>query len=263
MHRRLVAIAVVAAGVLMAAQKEDPVGLVLNPGGGQVLRADTETPIAARAGDLLFAGDGLRAGSAAATFLFCPSKTLNTLTAAGEVRFDTKLAKVRTGRITEQPARACTLPQTLRVAVASQQHYGVTMTRGVAGDYRPTPRDQLSPAVRSEIAALEGSADDPGALIAIAGVFEKHNLPANALENYHKLRTQWPDAVWIKSKIFELEESAAAQSAVATAAASGGKTYALLIGISKYKKADLSLQFAHADATVFGQFLASPRGGGL
>src|SRR5688572_7097952 len=103
-----------------AAQKEDPVGLVLTPGGGQLLRADTETPISARAGDLLFAGDGLRTGSAAATFLFCPSKTVDTLSPAGEVRFDAKQAKVKTGKIAEQPARACTLPQTLRVSVASQ-----------------------------------------------------------------------------------------------------------------------------------------------
>src|SRR6185436_5121166 len=101
----------------------------------------------------------------------------------GEVRFDAHQPKVKAGKISEQPARACTLPQTLRVAVASQQHYGVTMTRGVAGDFRPTPRDQLPEAVRSEIAALESAPADPGALIAVAGVFEKHNLPANALES--------------------------------------------------------------------------------
>ncbi|MEI9814619.1 MAG: hypothetical protein WDO18_19125 [Acidobacteriota bacterium] len=39
---------------------EEPVGLVLNPGGGQLLRADAETPLSARPGDLLFSGDGLR-----------------------------------------------------------------------------------------------------------------------------------------------------------------------------------------------------------
>src|SRR5262245_60658426 len=199
MSSRIAAIGMLLAGLMAAAQKEDPVGLILTPGGGQLLRADTETPIAARAGDLLFAGDGIRTGSTAATFLFCPSKTLNTLSPTGEVRFDARQAKVKTGKIAEQPARACTLPQTLRVAVASQQHYGVTMTRGVTGDYRPTPRDQLPAAVRTEIAAFEASADDPAALIAMAGAFEKHSLAANALENYNKVRSQWPDAVWVKS----------------------------------------------------------------
>src|SRR5690348_4981772 len=89
---------------MWGAQKEDPVGLVLNPGGAQMLRSDTETPLPARAGDLLFAGDGLRTTSMAATFLFCPSKTLDTLSAAGEVRFDAKQAKVKTGKIAEAPA---------------------------------------------------------------------------------------------------------------------------------------------------------------
>jgi len=40
-------------------------------------------------------------------------------------------AKVKTGKLSQQPTRSCVLPQTLRVEVASQQHYGVTMTRGV------------------------------------------------------------------------------------------------------------------------------------
>ncbi len=39
--------------------KEEPVGLVLSAAGSKLLRADTETPLGARAGDLLFAGDGL------------------------------------------------------------------------------------------------------------------------------------------------------------------------------------------------------------
>ena len=270
MHKclRCVAAAIVLASGAWAAaaQKEDPVGLVLSPGASQLLRADTETAIAARAGDLLFPGDGLKTGSAAASFLFCPAKTIDTLSPAGEVRFDAKQPKIKAGKISEQPARACALPQTLRVAVASQQHYGVTMTRG-ALDTPPVPRGQLPPQVLAEMApldaALAAGPGDPAVLIAMAGVFEKHNLPANALEQYTKLRAQWPDAVWIKSKAFELEELAASQATAVAAAGPGGKTYALLVGISKYSKPELALQFANADATVFGKLLASPRGGAL
>ena len=102
------------------------------------------------------------------------------------------------------------------------------------------------------------------ALVAEATIFENHKLTANALEMYYKLREQWPDAVWVKSKIFELEQALADQAAAATAAAAaGGQTYALLVGISKYQKPELSLQFADADASVFGKLLESPRGGGL
>ena len=78
---------------------------------------------------------------------------------------------------------------------------------------------------------------------------------------YYKLRAEWPDAVWVKSKIFDLEQALADQAAAATAAAAaGGQTYALLVGISKYAKPDLSLQFADADADVFGRPSGKPSG---
>src|SRR5271170_5226694 len=63
--------------------KEEPVGLVLSATGAKLLRADTETPLAARPGDLLFAGDGLKTENGPAAFLFCPGKVLDTLTASG------------------------------------------------------------------------------------------------------------------------------------------------------------------------------------
>jgi tetratricopeptide (TPR) repeat protein len=264
------ALALLMACTLSAAdQKEVAVGLVLTGAGGKVLRADTETPLAARPGDLLFSGDGLRTEASPASFLFCPTKNIDTLGPAGEVRLDTKQPKVKAGKITEQPARACTLPQTLRIGAASQQHYGVTMTRGVnKPEIPPVPHDQLAADVVAELAPydeqLKNDPKDQGALVSEATIFENHKLPANSLELYYKLREQWPDAVWVKSKIFELEQALADQAAAKTAAAvAGGTTYALLIGISKYEKPDLSLQFAERDASVFADFLKSPRAGGL
>src|SRR5271168_2841021 len=112
------------AAVAFPDTKEEPVGLVLSATGSKLLRANTETPLAARAGDLLFAGDGLRTEGAPASFLFCPAKAIETLQPASEVRFELNQPKVKTGKISEQPARACTLPQALRVAAASEQHYG-------------------------------------------------------------------------------------------------------------------------------------------
>lgn len=242
----------------LTARADEPVGLVISPGGSQVLRANTETPLAARPGDLLFSGDGLRTAASAASFLFCPTKIIDTLSPSGEVRFGASKAKLTAGKISEQPARACTLPETLRVAVASQQHYGVSMTRGLDHPATPPiPRDKLPADVLAELPPDSKDASD---LVAAAVVFEKHKLLANALDTYDKLRQQWPDAVWVKSKIFELEEALAAQS---PPPAASGQTYALLIGISKYKRPDLSLQFANADATVFSQLLESQRGGGV
>jgi protein O-mannosyl-transferase len=257
------------AGAGFADTKEEPVGLVLSATGSKLLRADTETPLAARPGDLLFAGDGLRTEGGPASFLFCPGKSLDTLTSAGEVRLDAKAPKVRSGKITEQPARACTLPQTLRVAAASQQHYGVSMTRGLnKPEVPPTPHDKLAADVQAELAPYEtvlaGNPKDQAALVTEATIFENHKLTANALDAYYKLREQWPDAVWVKSKIFELEQALGDQVSAATAAAqTSGQTYALLVGISKYAKPELSLQFADADASVFSKLLESPLGGGV
>src|SRR5258708_2204602 len=254
--------------IASADTKEAPVGLVLSAAGSKLLRADTLTPLAAQPGDLLFSGDGLRTEADSASFLFRPSKVSQNLSPSGEVRLDLKEPKVKAGKICEQPARACTLPQTLRVAGASQQDYGGTMTRGInKSDVPPIPHDKLPADVLAELApldvALAANSKDQAALVAEAAVFESHKLVPNALEVYYKLREQWPDAIWVKGKIFELEEALALQAAATTAAGPGGKTYALLVGISKYAKPELNLQFAHADATTFASLLESPRGGGL
>src|SRR5437870_5409645 len=115
-NRFIFAAAIFTAFCAIADTKEEPVGLVLSAAGSKLLRADTETPLAARAGDLLFAGDGLKTEAGAASFLFCPAKMIDTLSPSGEVRLEAKQPRVKSGKISEQPARACTLPQTLRVA---------------------------------------------------------------------------------------------------------------------------------------------------
>ncbi len=101
------------------------------------------------------------------------------------------------------------------------------MTRGAKSDVPPTPHDKLPADVIAEIApldaALAANAKDEAALVAEATIFENRKLIPNALEMYYKLREQWPDAVWVKGKIFELEEALAAQAAAATAAGLGAR----------------------------------------
>ena len=125
---------------------EQPVGLILSAPNSKLVRLNSETPLAARAGDLLFAGDTLRTEASAASFLFCPANAVETLTPAGEVRFEAKAPKVKTGKLSEQAARSCSLPKVLRVAVASGQHYGVRMVRGGDQDAgAPVTRANLPP----------------------------------------------------------------------------------------------------------------------
>ena len=263
----------VAVGTLLAdAPKESPVGLILAPGGARLLRASSETPLAAKSGDILFSGDVLRSGTAPASFLYCPAKASQTLEANGEVLLDTAQMKVKSGKLAPpKPVNACFLPQVVRVAIASQQHYGVSMTRGLAKpEGEELSLDALPPDVRAQIAPLDlqikANPDDTPAWLAEAAVYESKKLEPNALAAYRKVAVQWKDAVWVRGKIFELEESLAVQAALKAAEISpDAKTYALLVGISEYQKLpqDLWLHYAHTDANSFAQHLRSGRGGGV
>jgi tetratricopeptide (TPR) repeat protein len=265
----LLAALLLCATLLADTPREEPVGLVLIPGGGKVKRAGSETPLAARAGDILFAGDDLRSDAAPASFLYCPQKTSQTLDTGAEVVLESKQLKIKSGKLSgAKPVNACFLPTMVRVAVASQQHYGVSMTRGLAKpDDTALAFNDLPAAVQAQAApyenALKANPNDTESLIQEAGVFDRNKLEANAVAAYRKASAQWPDAVWIRGRIFELEESLATQAAIkASAIAPDAKTYAMVVGISKYQKlpADLYLQFPGADATAFGKYLSSPTG---
>ena len=188
------------------ARADQPVGVVLAPGGSKLLRANTETPLAARSGDLLFSGDGLRTEASAASFLFCPAKSVDTLSPSGEVRFDPKQPKVkirqnlRTAGASLHASRnsACSRRQP---AALRRHHDARHQTRGSAHPAQSAPRRKCWPNFR------RGLTKDPATWSTAATVFEKHKLIANALDAYYKLREQWPDAVWVKSKIFDLEQT--------------------------------------------------------
>ena len=98
----------------------------------KLIRAGVETPLAAKPGDILFAGDAMKTEAAPASFLYCPTKSSQALAPGGDVLFGPTQLKVRSGKVVDsKPLASCFLPQVVRVAVASQQHYGVSMTRGL------------------------------------------------------------------------------------------------------------------------------------
>lgn len=270
MRRLFAAAAVLPAMALAQAPKEDPVGLVLLPGASKLVRANTQSAIAAKAGDILFTGDVLRSEAAAASFLYCPAKTSTTLAPASEVLLEASKLKFNAGKASEEkPVGACFLPKVVRVAAASQQHYGSSLTRDLGGPAQApeVAADKLPPATRDQLSAIDAQAGGgAAAMLARAAVFEQAGLNANALAEYRKAGAEWKEAVWIKGKIFEIEEAMTAAAAKAAAvAAPGGKTYALVFGVSKYAKLpqDLWLRYAHRDAEQFAEHLASPRGGSV
>ncbi len=230
-----------------------PVALILSSPEAKLLRAGSELPLTAQTGDILFPGDSLTTTSSPTTLLYCPTKSSLTLAPQTELLLTAQQPRVKSGKIASQtPSPTCALPLIERNIAVSQQHYGASLTRAL----RPSPpsTEQAPPDLPP--------ATDPPSRLARAVALEQRNLKSLAAEEYRRLSTDWPDAVWLRSRLFVLEEEPVAPAPAAPGA--GGKTYALLIGVSKYQSEVIRpLQFADQDATTFEQYLKSPRGGRL
>lgn len=190
-------------------RKSQPVGLVL--GSGATLLRGTSTA-AVKPGEVLFAGDTLKSGAAPVSFLFCPGKYSAALPAGAEVTFQESAAELKSGALANRtPVAACFLPEVQKLPVASQQHYGVMITR--AGS-QPPPKSSFDERVaalpadkrtqlQSELAAAQ--AGDPAFHIVRAAALERAALWYDAGEAYRQAGEQYPEAAWIKRKITEME----------------------------------------------------------
>jgi len=112
---------------------QEPVGLLLGTGpDAEIVRRSAKTPLPARAGEMLFAGDRLRTGSAPASFLYCPGRASQTLGAGSEALLDAAEVKIERGKqVSRQPAGVCLLPPVVELGVASRQHAGGLVLRDV------------------------------------------------------------------------------------------------------------------------------------
>jgi len=259
---------------------EQPVGLVLASQGGMLLRAGTSLPLGAEPGDILFSGDSLKsdAGSSA-VFLFCPTNSAQQLDESSEVEFDVRQLRVGKGRLTDRkPAPICILPQLERAPIAGVKHYGASMgprseaggpaTGGLEERLQALPENVRQPLVEDLAridGAIAGNQQDLAAHVARAAVLEKTGLKGDAADEYKTIRARWPGAAWADSRAFDDEEQSRGVSPTQPSKAGlGGKTYALIVGISAYQNSSVpQLRYAHADAELFQQHLRSPRGGQL
>ncbi len=271
---RLLSALLLAAGLAAQGLKEQPVGLVLRVQECSLLRANTELALTARAGDILFTGDTLRAGSGPVSFLYCPENAIRTLAGGGEVTLEERQIRVRKGSLGDKlPAPRCFLPPMERAAAASQSHNGASLTRALAGETDPgtfaTRLARLSESDRTAAVrelepldkAIAADPQDGPARLARAGVLEKYKLAYDAAEEYRRIATVWPEAAWLRARLFVLEEEAARPE---KPPAEKGKTYALLVGVSAYMSERIrALNFAHEDALLLESYLRSARGGAL
>jgi tetratricopeptide (TPR) repeat protein len=255
---------------------EDPVGLVLVTQSAKLIRADTLTPFTAKTGDILFQGDSLLSSGGTVSFLYCPDKSSQTLSPDAAVLLGAKSLRIKSGRVTAKTnVNSCWLPKLARVAIASQQQYGISLTRPLQaqapGAATFEQRLQALPdaqrtALIAELAPIDArlaaNPNDAQARIERASLLDRNNLRVDAAIEYRRALQQWPGAVWILSRLFALEDQPKPEEPAPPGAE--GKTYALLVGVSQYKSDSINpLLYATRDALLFQDFLKSDRGGAL
>ena len=204
-------LALLALAAMAQVRKSQPVGLVLGSG-STISRGAATAPV--MPGEVLFAGDTLKAGAAPVAFLFCPEKYSAVVPAGVEVAFQESTAQVKAGALTNKKAvAACFLPEVQKLSVASQQHYGVMITRAGSQPPPKTTFDQRVAALpegkrkelQSELAAVKPG--DPAVAIVRAAVLERAGLWYDAGEAYRQAVEQFPEAAWVKRKITDMENA--------------------------------------------------------
>ncbi len=240
---------------------EQPVGMVLSVSGDVGIDAhQVETVLTAVPGAILFSGDTIINRNGSVEFTFCPRGEAWTLRPGGT-------ATLEQGRITAdagvlapaQPPAFCELPMLRREPLASggiRTPSAGTMESRIAA--LPTDRQQ---ALRTELGAAEAylklHTRDIGAMTARAVALQRAGLEEEAAVEYRAVSASHKDAVWARG----VERIPRGKPA----AEAGGKTYALVIGISRYKHDPpiASLRYADRDAKLFAELLSKPLGGSL
>lgn len=231
-----------------------PVGMILDGRGATLRPSGSGLPLLAKAGDLLYAGDSVAALEDSPIILSCADSSRKTLAPGAEATVQT--AGIRGKWTKSEPVAYCVLPP---APSASDGH------RGSPEEAPPleSPAD-LPEGLRRELLLADG--EDFAARVARAELYARYDRPALAAAEYRKLRADVPAAEGLAlSRIFILEEKAVRKAVRKPVDPTiGGRTYALLVGISNFKDALIrNLRYAHQDALLFERFLRSPRGGSL
>ena len=206
-------------------------------------RSGSQLLIQAKVSDLLFAGDAI-VGKAA-------------IAACGDI------SGISVDQSTEiRRPQPCLLPpapleRSLEIGPAFTRALSETLENEPA---RPVARPE---AVDRELASVPGNELQPR--VTRAEILAREGLLEDSAREYAAIRRDIPDAKELATtRIFVLEQEAARRNLPKPDPTIGGKTYALLIGISEFQNAQiLPLKYAHQDAALFTEFLKSPRGGAV
>lgn len=193
-----------------------PAGLVLSSGAS--VQRGSGPAVRVAAGELVFAGDLIRAGGQPVELLACGKQERIRLAPGAALQAGDSEWTAKAGAILERTAVAsCYLPPSPRVSLASQQHYGVLAARSgsippPAGTLEervhavPEPRrSELKSALQKLDAALRDDPQDAGALISRAAVLEQSGLLFDAGESYRAAAGILPGTPWLRKKVIDIE----------------------------------------------------------
>ena len=253
-------------------RKEPPVALIVAPDGGTYVPAGTKTPLTLQPGVFLFAGDTVSASGKTVRLLWCPDgadrKFEYTISGNTSLILNTTVPALPGGKELD----LCLLPELERnpevatLPALSQLLPPPLPTAKVEEDLGNIPPDTAS-ALRD---ISQKDLTDPRIRLAYAVSLAAAGLGNEAIDQYSELIKLWPDQPRLGRLILDLRQTSETREVVhpkeptasPPAAATKGKTYALVIGIRKYAAQNLKdLLFSDADARDFANFLKTPRGG--
>jgi hypothetical protein len=128
---------------------------------------------------------------------------------------------------------------------------------------------QLKPEQRARLESLSRrDLSDPRLKMALGTLLQEAGLLQDAAWQYRDLADEWPNQPRLRKLVFDLIHDPATREIVHPESKSKGqtpltgKTYALVIGISKYEQKSIpDLRFAANDAKEFAAYLRTARGG--
>lgn len=223
-----------------------PQALLLESSPGvECRRAADMASLPAHAGELLYQGDTLSTRRGTASVVFCGNRTVYTIEQVSTAVIETGGVRALEGAFHESAhVDECVLPEVDKLDTA-EFHRGAWETLELPA--LPPPAANLTPMAR----------------LARAVRLAADNNHAGALAEYAELKSSyWPEQPWLKARIFQQKEDL--QPAPAKPHAPAGRTFAIVVGISRYTASTIPpLRYAQADALLFRDFLASSRGGAV
>jgi Flp pilus assembly protein TadD len=255
--------AIVFACCAAGADLSGPVGFVSAASGGSLIQSGMKTSIAAKAGDFLFEGDRLTGAPGSITFFFCGEKGEGyRIALGGPVMLTREPPAGKSERVD-----LCSMPKVERwpsVAVLPDVRNRLAPRAGLPDRIRQLPSEE-----RTRLEALSRmDLTDPRLKLAFGVKLQESGLLQDAAWQYLDLAEKWPAQPRLRKLVFDLVNAPSAareivhpEQKTTKQDAGAGKTYALVIGISKYEQQNIpNLRFAANDAKDFAAYLRTDRG---